>query len=183
MGALTGAKAVPVEEYLSNPAYEHFEYADGELLERNVGSGEHAKITAICAFRLVQYFRTNHMGQPGGYAVVEPHCRLRIGRRIHFRLPDVAAVLRDAEGERYLDRAPDLVVEIRSPEDRMTHLFAKMNEYFANGARLGWIVLPEESAVLVLAPGAPLKVVAGDEWLDGGGLLPELKFPAAELFR
>lgn len=46
---------------------------------------------------------------------------------------------------------PDLVVEIASPSDEgprgVTALRRKMAQYQTNGARLGWLLLPEERAV------------------------------------
>ncbi len=46
---------------------------------------------------------------------------------------------------------PDLVVELASPSDEgprgVTALRRKMDLYQANGARLGWLLLPEERAV------------------------------------
>jgi Uma2 family endonuclease len=46
---------------------------------------------------------------------------------------------------------PDLVIELASPSDEgprgVTALRRKMEQYQANGARLGWLLLPQERAV------------------------------------
>jgi Uma2 family endonuclease len=46
---------------------------------------------------------------------------------------------------------PDLVIELASPSDEgprgITALRRKMEQYQANGARLGWLLLPQERAV------------------------------------
>jgi Uma2 family endonuclease len=46
---------------------------------------------------------------------------------------------------------PDLVIELASPSDEgprgVTALRRKMDCYQANGARLGWLLLPQERAV------------------------------------
>ncbi len=84
-----------------------------------------------------------------------------------FRLPDGSVLSPDAALVR-LDRwraltpeqrrgfpplCPDLVVELASPSDEgprgMTALRRKLDLYQANGARLGWLLLPEERAVEV----------------------------------
>ncbi|MHB1562045.1 MAG: Uma2 family endonuclease, partial [Isosphaeraceae bacterium] len=39
--------------------------------------------------------------------------------------------------------APDFVVELRSPSDSPSKLQAKMEEYIAQGVRLGWLIDPE----------------------------------------
>jgi len=58
MGA-AGIKTVTIEEYLSNPAYEHCEYVDGEVVELNVGTNPHFRITAKCCRKLDEYLDRN----------------------------------------------------------------------------------------------------------------------------
>ncbi|MDQ6665860.1 MAG: Uma2 family endonuclease, partial [Acidobacteriota bacterium] len=56
----------------------------------------------------------------------------RSGEWNRFRLPDVAVVFGAHRGN-FLDRGPDLVVEIRLPEDSIASQFRKLDDYFANG--------------------------------------------------
>ena len=37
---------------------------------------------------------------------------------------------------------PDFIIELRSTSDSLTMLFAKMEEYMENGAKLGWLIDP-----------------------------------------
>ncbi len=176
----TAVKALPLEEYFSNPAYERCEYIDGEVVELNVGNKPHSKIQVKCIRRLDEYFDR----RPGGYVAAELRCRLLVAGRARIYLPDVAVVLGDEDTSeiRYLNRAPDLVVEVRSPDDSLSALHRKVADYFANGARLVWVVLPEERAVLVFTPGAPTRTAICGETLEGGGLLPDLSIPVDALF-
>jgi Uma2 family endonuclease len=54
---------------------------------------------------------------------------------------------------------PDLVIELVSPSDEgprgVTALRRKMAQYQANGARLGWLLLPEARAVEIWRGGEP----------------------------
>jgi Uma2 family endonuclease len=54
---------------------------------------------------------------------------------------------------------PDLVVELASPSDEgprgVSALRRKMETYQANGAQLGWLLLPEERAVEIWRGGEP----------------------------
>ncbi|MGI8990518.1 MAG: Uma2 family endonuclease [Bryobacteraceae bacterium] len=43
--------------------------------------------------------------------------------------------------------APDFVIEIRSPQNRIADQKRKLDDYFANGCRLAWLVIPEERSV------------------------------------
>ncbi len=171
---------VSIEEYLSNPAYEHFEYVDGQVVELNVGSKPHSRIQVNCCVALSPYVKTRQLG----YVATELHCRLRVSGRLRFRLPDVAVVLGpdDASESRFLDRAPDLVIEIRSPDDSLTSQIRKIDEYFANGAKLAWLILPEERSVMIFTPNAPVRTALPGETLDGGELLPDLRVPVDDLF-
>jgi len=173
-------KTLSLEEYLSNPAYEHFEYIEGQPVELNVGNKPHSKIQLACGARLYEYFRK----RPKGYAAAELRCRLKVANEPQIYLPDIAVVLGDEDTAemRFLDRAPDLVVEIRSPDDSLAWLHRKIRDYFANGAMLAWVILPEERSVLVFTPDAPTRTVICGEILDGGELLPELEIPVDALF-
>ena len=55
MDVLLATGAVSVEEYLTNPAYQHCEYVDGEVTPLNVGTRKHAKIQSKCAFQFETY--------------------------------------------------------------------------------------------------------------------------------
>ncbi len=96
------------------------------------------------------------------------------------RSPDVAwvkrerwAALTEEEQEEFPPLCPDFVVELRSPSDSIKTLQAKMEEYIANGARLGWLIDPLEKKVYVYVPGADVAclnnptTVSGDPVLAG----------------
>jgi Uma2 family endonuclease len=72
--------------------------------------------------------------------------------------PDAALVLEDRwqtlspeQRRSFPPLCPDLVIELASPSDAgprgITALRRKMEQYQANGARLGWLLLPQERAV------------------------------------
>lgn len=62
------------------------------------------------------------------------------------RSPDAAWVRADCwnalttdEQEAFVPLCPDFVIELMSPSDRLGETQAKMDEYLANGVRLGWL--------------------------------------------
>ncbi len=75
--------------------------------------------------------------------------------------------------KKYIATCPDFVLELRSPTDTMADLHAKLREYIANGAHLGWLLDPETRRVYVYRPDAPVEqlddpaTVAGDPVLPG----------------
>jgi Uma2 family endonuclease len=95
------------------------------------------------------------------------------------RSPDAAwvsrarlAQLTPEQKRKFLPLCPDFVVELRSPTDDLPNLQEKMAEYIEQGARLGWLIDPEEKRVYVYRPGAAVEVLEGVEELSEE---PELK--------
>ena len=117
-----------------------------------------------------------------------------------FRLPDGSVLSPDASLVR-LDRwealsaeerrgfaplCPDLVVKLASPGDEgqrgVSALRHKMAGYQANGARLGWLLLPEERAVEVWAAGSEGRRCEPMERLEAGGEFPGLALNLVEIW-
>ena len=117
-----------------------------------------------------------------------------------FRLPDGSVVSPDAsllrlerwqalspeERRSFSPLCPDLVVELASPSDEgprgLSALRQKMAAYRANGARLGWLLLPDEQAVEVWsASGSPQRLASVDV-LDAGAEFPGLQLQLAEIW-
>lgn len=81
---------------------------------------------------------------------------------------------------------PDLVVELASASDGGPRgaeaLRRKLTAYQANGARLGWLLFPEEQAVELWRPGAEPQRIENAELLEGEAVLPGLWLELAELW-
>jgi Uma2 family endonuclease len=76
------------------------------------------------------------------------------------------------EIERSLPLCPDLVIEVASPSDRLADLQTKMDEYIANGAQLGWLIVPEARTVFVYRPGQKPQRLSEAARVDAEPLLP-----------
>jgi len=92
------------------------------------------------------------------------------------RAPDVAWFPGDRPGvpdrnrrPRFPRFAPDFVVELRSPDDRLSRLRPKMREWIENGALLAWLVDPERRVVEIYRPGLEPKTLADVETIAGEG--------------
>ena len=60
----------------------------------------------------------------------------------------------EAEREGFPPLCPDLVVELASPSDEPQVLRRKLADYMANGASLGWLLLPQSRTVEIWKAGA-----------------------------
>ena len=82
------------------------------------------------------------------------------------------AVLTPEQRERFAPLCPDFVVEVASPSDRIADLQAKMDEYIANGAQLGWLIEPAGRTVHVYRPGQTAEVLQDAAAISGDPDLP-----------
>jgi Uma2 family endonuclease len=72
----------------------------------------------------------------------------------------------------FVPLCPDFVVELRSPTDSLSKLQEKMQEYRENGARLGWLIDPQNQRVQIYRPGQPVEVLEHPTELSGENVLP-----------
>ncbi|MBA2715174.1 MAG: Uma2 family endonuclease [Rubrobacteraceae bacterium] len=73
--------------------------------------------------------------------------------------------------QRFLPLCPDFVIELRSPSDPLPPLEAKMREYLENGARLGWLLDPEERKVHVYQPEEDVRILENSQKVSGDSVL------------
>jgi len=126
---------ISVEEYLRTAYEPDCDYVDGEVLERNVGERDHSKVQR----QLILFFgtRAEQMG-----IHVFPEQRIQISPR-RFRIPDVC-VIAGPEPEDQVFRTPPLIcIEILSPEDSLSRMRQRIDDYLNFGAEHVWIVEPE----------------------------------------
>jgi len=95
------------------------------------------------------------------------------------RSPDTAWVTRARlaqlsleQKRKFIPLCPDFVAELRSPSDELEKVKAKMDEYIANGALLGWLIDPETRKVYVYRPNKPVEVLDNPQQVSGDPELP-----------
>ncbi|MCU0353017.1 MAG: Uma2 family endonuclease [Cytophagales bacterium] len=107
-----------------------------------------------------------------------------------FKLPNLAVRSPDAswvsaekwngltteERKKHAPICPDFVVEIRSENDTLRECQDKMDEYMANGARLGWLIDPVDQKAYIYRPGQAVETVSSfQETLSGENVLPNFE--------
>lgn len=103
------------------------------------------------------------------------------------RAPDAAFIAQDRlpAGRRhrgYFEGAPDLTVEVVSPEDRPAEVRAKVREWLEAGARLVWVLWPETRTVSVYPAHGDARDLGEADSLDGGDVLPGFSCRVGDLF-
>jgi Uma2 family endonuclease len=137
---------IPVEEYLRTSYRPDCEYVDGEVQERNLGEHEHA--TLQC--ELIFWFRQN---AATWQIRVVPEQRIRTGAS-QYRVPDVTVFLKDQPIEKVYSQAPFLIIEILSPEDRLSRMQLRVREYATMGVEHIWLLDPETRTAYRCTPSA-----------------------------
>ena len=103
-----------------------------------------------------------------------------------FRLPNTAVRAPDAawmrrslldaipieRQEEFIPACPDFVLELRSPSDQLRDVQAKMREYLANGAQLGWLLDPGPHRVYVYRPDAPVERPNNPDTVSADPVMP-----------
>jgi Uma2 family endonuclease len=102
------------------------------------------------------------------------------------RAADVAFVsnerMAQVKSKSYLDVAPELVVEVLSPDDSWGELMDKLEEYFAIGVKVVWVADPRKKRVYVHRGITDARQLNVGDTLTGEDVLPGFSVPVAELF-
>ena len=124
---------VSLEEYLAATYEPDCDYVDGHLEERNVGEWDHARLQGRILALLLHYEAQG--------LIALPELRLRVSAS-RFRVPDVCVFSRDPN-QAVPSTPPVLCVEVLSPEDRMSRIEVRINDYLAMGVHAVWVLDPE----------------------------------------
>jgi Uma2 family endonuclease len=105
------------------------------------------------------------------------------------RSPDAAWILQDrweaiapSDRKGFAPICPDFVMELRSETDLLVTLQAKLEEYMANGAQLGWLIDPIERRVYVYRPASEVEVLVQPAVLRGDPVLTGLELDLRSLW-
>jgi len=80
--------------------------------------------------------------------------------------------LTDEQKGTFANICPDFVVELRSQSDTLKSLQEKMQEYMDNGAKLGWLIDPQNRTVEVYRVGLTVEILSNPAELSGEEVLP-----------
>ena len=86
------------------------------------------------------------------------------------------------EKKKFAYIAPDFVIELMSPSDRLSELQTKMEKWIANGVLLGWLIVPKTQQTFIYRKNGSIDIVKGfEKKLSGEDILPEFVLNLEEL--
>ncbi|HUE20514.1 MAG TPA: Uma2 family endonuclease [Bryobacteraceae bacterium] len=163
---------ISAEEYLNSGYHPEMEYVDGVLVERAVPTVAHSLLQLILCVYL-DALRTKFEFEP------LPEVRAQIIEGARYRVPDVMLCPVPLPAGKIVDTIPWVVIEILSPDDRLSEQLARFRDYKQIGVLHMVLLDPEEltayrfeNRALIEAPLTSLTLPTGD-----------LPFDTEDLFR
>ena len=161
-----------LEQFLTRPDTEPAsELIDGEVVQKAMPTWAHMIIQRLLSFVFTHYLEAH----PGGNAGPELRCVFGPPGAAWGRVPDFVFVSPErigaTRGGEPLWAAPDLAVEILSPDDRPGRVAEKVAFYLLNGVRMVWIIDPAERTMIVLTADGRSRTLTDADTLDGGDVV------------
>lgn len=168
---------------LPEPDRKGFEFVDGLWVEKPMGMA-----SGVVGKNVVWAVETHVRPRRLGYVFAsEGAYRMLPDNRSQLRKPDasfIAAGRVTAEllAEAEWPIAPDLAVEVASPNELTEKTETKRDEYLRAGVRLVWEVYLPTRNVWAYKPDGTAKLYRVTDTLPGEDVLPGFALPVAELF-
>src|ERR1041385_4589772 len=125
---------ITVDEYLATSYRPDCDYVDGQIEERNLGERDHSWLqTALASFLFVRRKQWDIT------TLVEQRIQVRKDR---FRIPDVCIVLGETD-QQVLATPPFICFEVLSPEDRMSRVQVRIQDYLEMGVPYVFVLDPQ----------------------------------------
>ena len=163
------ATLVSVDEYLHSSYEPDCDYVDGELVERNVGERGHGVLQG----HIYSYYLTR-IRKSGVYPFIEQRVRISAQR---YRVPDICLTSGDCT-EAIFTTPPLAVIEVFSPEDRISRMQTRIDDYLSIAIRYIWIVDPQTRRAHTYTRGGSSEIEDGIPRTAN----PDTELPLNEIF-
>jgi len=185
--ATVASKTISAEEFfdwVQRPENRdrRFELEEGEIVEMSLPGERHC---AVCA-NVTRILGNYTFAQKKGY-VCSNDMGLILKRDPDIvRGPDVTLYTQarryDELQVKFAETLPALIVEVLSPNDRISKIMKRTALYLKKGVPMVWLVDPETRDVTVCRPGKESLFLEENEDLTGMDVLPDFRCRVADLF-
>ena len=146
MATVVEKKKYTYEDYLKTPKDKRYELIDGELLMTPSPIPNHQRISGKLEFVVRKFVTENNLGE-----VFYAPCDVYLDDE-NVVQPDILFISKerlDIIGDKNIQSAPDIVIEIISENSVYRDMVQKKRLYARFGVKEYWIVIPEEKEVEV----------------------------------
>ena len=182
----TSQKVWTEEELQSLPddGFNH-EVVDGELVMSPKNNFIHGRICSRLLIALGNFNNEHHLGvildSSTGFWMFNRNCRA----------PDVSFIPRARlevlkfrpSSRKFFPGAPDLAVEILSPNNTRSEMDRRLRDFFSSGTQIAWLIDPENGSAEVCGSLTQRRLIGPGGELDGEHLLPGFSYPINDLFK
>ncbi len=170
-----------LDEYESSRAWKDHELVRGELQRVSPASGKHGFFEIEIAFALRSYLQHHPCGSlyggEAGFILSRNPDTVR-GADVAYLVREKAQRVPDTG---FVPFAPDLVVELVSPNDRYGEVMAKVGDWLNGGTQVVWVVDYRRKTVEVCKI-ASIRLFTESDVLTAEELLPGFSLPLSQLF-
>ena len=157
------------------------ELVRGVLVVREPAGYQHGHVAAQLLAAIANHVNVNHLGR-----VFAAETGFTLARNPDtVRAPDVAFIstarLPEPPPRGFAELAPDVAVEVLSPDDRPGEVLAKVGNWLTAGARLVWVVDPVRVLARVYRADGSESMLDETDALRGEDVLPEFEYPLSTM--
>lgn len=176
------ARLVTADELERMPEDDYrYELVRGRLIRMSPAAPRHGNVTVIIAALLWQHVRANGLGQ------VWTEVGFRLASHPDtVRAPDVAFVrtdrlpAKDARG--FYRGAPDLTVEVLSPDDTSADIRKMIADYLDAGTPVVVVIDPGSRRAAIHRPGTPVRMLTASDTLDLDDVVAGFRLALRDVF-
>jgi Uma2 family endonuclease len=170
------------EDLLDLPDSKSYELVRGQLVERNMGI-ESSWISSRLLVRLGRFCEDQDIGwvlPPDSGFQCFPHDP-RMVRKVDVSFVRKGRFPGDVLPKGWARIAPDLAIEVISPNDRAEELEEKLIDYRKADVPLAWVIYPKSRSVMVYRRDGSISRLLEDDELSGEDVVPGFRCKIREI--
>lgn len=172
-----------VEEFLQLDEHQLYELVEGRLEELHVSN-----LSSAVAIKVGYYLEDHNIkAKLGTIFSSESYYRCFPKNARNARKPDVSFIRKERLPADWMDEAlfaiaPDLAVEVLSPNDLAYKVATKIREYLDAGVKLVWEITPHERLIMVHRVDGTVVKLKETDTLSGEDVIPGFACAVKDLF-
>ena len=159
-----------------------FELIEGALHQMAPARSQHGRIAAKIGIRLGVFVESNDLGET--YAAETGFVIATAPDTV--RAPDASFVSKARAdimcGEGFFPGAPDLAIEVVSPNDRPIEVADKALDWLRAGTRMVIVIDPSNRTATIYRGLNDIQTLTEGDTIDGGDVVPGWTLPLADVF-